>query len=169
MKEIKEMKENKFRSLLKEKIRIAALEYLKENRKTKGKEIDYRSLHMADYLLPNSSELTISEKQEIFAMRNRMTNIPANFSSMKETMKCVCGLTEQMAHIYECIYLNKEKITTQYENIFKENVENMKIILKRFKQNMEKREKIQKLKQEFHETFTGPLFPVQCSIVNGIG
>ena len=106
-------------------------------------------------------------------MRNRMTNIPANYSSKKEAMKCVCGLTEHMAiymaHIYECIYLNKEKIITKYENIFKENVENMKIILKRFKQNMEKREEIQNLKQKSHETFTGPLFPVQCSIVNGIG
>ena len=136
MKEIKEMKETRFRSLLKEKIRIAALEYLKENRKTKGKEIDYRSLHMADYLLPNSSELTISEKQEIFAMRNRMTNIPANFSSMKETMKCVCGLTEQMAHIYECIYLNKEKITMKYEN-----VEDMKIVLKDLNKKWKKERK----------------------------
>ena len=74
-----------------------------------------------------------------------------------------------MAHIYECRYLNKEKITMKYENIFKENVEEMKIVLKRFKQNMKKREEIQNLKQKSHETFTGPLFPVQCSIVNGIG
>ena len=93
MKEIKEMKETKFRSLLKEKIRFAALEYLKENRKTKGNELDYRSLQPT-HLLPNSSEPTISDKQRIFAMRNRMTNIPANYSSNKETMKCVCGHTE---------------------------------------------------------------------------
>ena len=124
---------------------------------------------MADYLLPNSSGLTIADKQEIFAMRNRMTNISANFRSNKETNKCVCGQTEQMAHIYECKYLNKEKITIKYENIFTDNVEKMKMILNRFKRNMEKRENIKNLKSKSHETFTGPLFPVQCSIVNGIG
>ena len=71
--------------------------------------------------------------------------------------------------IFVLFVLLLDKITTKYENIFKENVENMKIVLKRLKQNMEKREKIQNQKQEFHETFTGPLFPVQCSIVIGIG
>ena len=122
---------------------------------------------MADYLLP-SSGLSIADKQEIFSMRNRMTNIPANFRSNTETNKCVCGQNEQMAHIYECKYLNKEKITINYENIFTDNIEKMKMILERFKQNMEKRENIQNLKLKSHET-SGPLFPVQCSIVNGIG
>ena len=114
--------------------------------------------------------LNISIKETKFrSLLNRMTNIPANYSSNKETIKCVCGHTEQMAHIYKFRHLNKEKITTQYENIFKENVENMKIVLERFKHNMEKREKIQNQKQELYETFTGILFPVECSIVNGIG
>ena len=162
------MKETKFRSLLKGKIRTAALEYLNEKRKSKGKEIIYETLRMADYLLPNSSGLSIADKQEIFSMRNRMTNIPANFRSNKETNKCVCGQDEQMAHIYECKYLNKENITINYENIFEDNVEKMKMILQRFKQNMEKRENIQNLKLKSHET-SGPLFSVQCSIVNGIG
>ena len=123
---------------------------------------------MADYLLPNSSGLTIGEKQEIFAMRNRMTNIPANFRSNMGTRKCVCGQNEQMTHIYECKYLNNKKITMNYENIYKDNVENMKIVFKRFRKNMEKREKNQIKKLESHETLTGPLFSVQC-IVDSIG
>jgi len=88
---------------------------------------------MADYLLPNSSGLTIGEKQEIFAIRNRMTNIPENFKTKMEVNKCVCGQTEQMAHIYECINLNNKKVTMKYENIYTDNVENLKIVFKRFR------------------------------------
>ena len=168
MKEIKEMKETEYRCLLKEKIQKTALEYLKQKRKNKGTEISYETLHMADYLLPNSSGLKIGEKQEIFAIRNRMTNIPANFKSKMGTNKCVCGHTEQMAHIYECKYLNNNKITINYENIYRDNVENVKIVFKRFRRNMQNREKILIKKRKSHETFTGPLFSVQC-IVDSIG
>ena len=119
---------------------------------------------MADYLLPNSSGLTIGEKQEIFAIRNRMTNIPENFKSKMEVNKCVCGQTEQMAHIYECINLNNKKVTMKYENIYTDNVENLKIVFKRFRKNMEEREKNQTKKLKSHETFTGPLFSVQCIV-----
>ena len=60
-------------------------------------------------------------------------------------------------------------ISEQYENIFTENVGKMKMILNRFKRNMKKRENIKNLKLKSHETFTGPLYAVQYSIVNGIG
>ena len=121
-------------------------------------------LNHFQHTLCNSSGLTIGEKQEIFAIRNRMTNIPANFKSNMGTNKCVCGHTEHMAHIYECKYLNNNKITMNYENIYKDNVENVKIVLKRFRTNMEKREKILIKKLKSHETFTCSLFSVQCTV-----
>merc|ERR1719481_2406745 len=95
------MKETKFRKVLKEKIISKALIYLKEKTKSKGSDIENRTLHMADYLLPHS-DLLIIEKQEIFEIRNKMTKISANFNGEKELSKCVCGQHENMEHIYEC-------------------------------------------------------------------
>ena len=51
-----------------------------------------------------------------------------------------------------------------YENIYTDNVENLKMVFKRFRKNMEEREKNQTKKLKSHETFTGPLFSVQCIV-----
>ena len=44
----------------------------------KGIEVNYSSLKMAEYLLPND-ELSITEKRYIFSMCNRMINKENNF------------------------------------------------------------------------------------------
>ena len=59
--EIKVMKIIKYKSLLKKKIREESLSYLLCIRKFKGHEIEYLSLQMSDYLLPN----TFITKKEI--------------------------------------------------------------------------------------------------------
>ena len=46
-----------------------------------------------------------------------------------------------MEHIYYCKKLNISEIITEFENIYKGNVENLKIISKRIEGNMKKREK----------------------------
>ena len=61
------------------------------------------------------------------------------FSHM-EKEKCPCGEKETMNHIYTCKYLNYEEQTTEYEEIFLENVYNQKKVLERFNKNMIKRE-----------------------------
>ena len=72
---------------------------------------------MAEYLLPNKN-LTIEEQRTIFSIRNRMADIPANFSSKKEnTAKCTCGESEDMKHVYNCKYLNIEEPTEEYLKI----------------------------------------------------
>ena len=54
----------------------------------KGGAIEYADLHMARYLQPYSSALSMSEKQEIFAIRNDMViNISANF---RTKIECIC-------------------------------------------------------------------------------
>ena len=45
-----------------------------------------------------------------------------------------------MEHVYHCRKLNANEIKVKYENIYKENVENMKFIMNRFNENMKKRE-----------------------------
>ena len=54
---------------------------------------------MAEYLLPNE-EFSISEKRDIFSIRNRMINIENNFRVNDIRKTCICGGIEDMKHIY---------------------------------------------------------------------
>ena len=133
----------------------------------KGGEIKYTGIHMASYLQPYSSTLKINEKQEIFSIRNKMVNIPANFGTINE---CICGTTENSAHIYDCQKLNKERPKIEYEQIYSENIWKIKSVYERFKRNMNEREKQMNWKMDnenLHET-NGPLFS-KCSMVNTNG
>ena len=74
--------------LINEAIEIKTLEYLLKLRGSKGSEIEYKEIKMADYLMPNEENLTISDKRYIFAIRNRMIQIPNNFPTKnKKTRK----------------------------------------------------------------------------------
>ena len=56
-----------------------AFRYLNNKRGKKGEEIEYSCLEMCEYLLPTNNILTIEQKREMFAIRNRMIDIPNNF------------------------------------------------------------------------------------------
>ena len=91
---------------------------------------------MSQYLLPNKL-LEMSDQRKIFEIRNKMTNIPANYSSKSENEKtCVGGKIENMEHIYNCISLNETEPKVNYQRIFEGNVNNTRSILKRFELNM---------------------------------
>ena len=101
--EIRKMPRNKFKKLIKDRIQVKALEYLLAKQGSKGKEIKFTTLEMSEYLLPYSI-LNIEDKRKMFALRNRMTQIPYNYGKKEE--KCVCGTVETMQHIYSCESLN---------------------------------------------------------------
>jgi hypothetical protein len=65
-----------------------------------GGEIKYQQLEMTEYLSPLGMNLSIDAKRTIFAIRNKMIRIPANFSSEKVKYKCISGELENMQHIY---------------------------------------------------------------------
>ena len=140
LKEISNSTQKKYSELLKERIKQKALEYLLKNRGMKGNEIEYRSLDMAEYLLPFNNKLKIEEKCELFAVRNKMINIPSNFSS-KCDKKCECGEKENMKHIYECKFYNNWKTTIPYEKVYNGNIRQQIEVYKRFKENLVKKEK----------------------------
>ena len=75
LEEITKMSKTKFSNMVKSKIKLNALKYLKEKQKSKGSEICYIDIEMADYLLPENKMLTIDEKQQLFVVRNCMTEI----------------------------------------------------------------------------------------------
>ena len=47
--------------------------------KSKGQEINYEELKMAEYLRPGYEDMSIDEQQSIFSIRNRMIEIHENF------------------------------------------------------------------------------------------
>ena len=93
--EIKLMTKNKFTKILKEKMMKNALIYLTGKQKNKGKEIQYTSIEMAEYLLPSTSDISVDTKRKLFSVRNKMADIPANFQDQ------ICGEAENMKHLYE--------------------------------------------------------------------
>ena len=137
------MKKEKYKSIVKEKVSEAALKYLINKQGKKGREIKYPFLEMSDYLLPFNNQ-SIEEKREMFAVKTSMVNITANFSTNSET-KCECGQRENMKHIYECKIYNKENPEVEFEKIYNGNLNEQKMVFRKFKQNMQKREKIKQI------------------------
>ena len=143
LEEIKLMSKGQFKNIVKKRISESAFIYLTQKQRKKGKEIKYLGLEMSNYLLPSSYGLSIDEKRKIFAMRNRMINIPANFhSKLKEEFRCICGQFEDMKHIYSCKWLNSDEPVTEYEEIFSDDVNKQVKVYRRFEENFEKREEL---------------------------
>ena len=168
MDEIKEMSLSRYQSLVRKKCKEKAINYLLMRRGSKGMEIDYPEIQMAEYLQPNE-ELTIEQQRQQFEIRNRMVNIPANFSA-KNTTKCICNEIENMKHIYNCKYLNKEEPRLEYEKLFNGNISEQKCVSKRFEANMKTRnEYIDKLKEESDHVIhdSDPLYSVSVEYGNG--
>ena len=71
-----------------------------DKRGSKGIQIQYSSLKMAEYLLPNTEKLSISAQRYIFAIRNRMDQIENNIPKKMSKTLCFCGYEENQEHIY---------------------------------------------------------------------
>ena len=93
--EIKMIKLNKFRSILKKSAEESAFLYLIKKQGSKGQEISYSTIKMADYLMPNPENLSIDDKRSIFEIRNRMVALPNNFSKEKAKKLCTCVHVEK--------------------------------------------------------------------------
>ena len=142
MEEIKLMTKKKFNSILKERVTENGIKYLKEKQGKKGKEINYSGLNMAEYLSPNNEELSVDKKRKMFAVRNRMVDIPANFPKPNVENKCFCGEIEDMLHIYNCEFFNSKQQKLPFEKIFSGNMKHQIEVYRSFEENLEKREKI---------------------------
>ena len=89
---------------------------------------------MAEYLMPNNDMLNIEEKQELFSVRNRMVNIGYNYGKKENCQKC--NENEDMTHIYDCIYLNKNTKEISYEKIYEGNLFQQIKVFRIFQANM---------------------------------
>ena len=83
--EIKNMSKESLTKLIKSRIPEIAFRYLLEKRGSKGKEIIYQKLEMAEYLMPHEKRVIIEDRRKLFLFRNRMIDIGDNFG---KTEKC---------------------------------------------------------------------------------
>ena len=106
LEEIKNMKTNLYKKLVKNKMKEVAFRELtlRQKKGEKGRTIVYNNFSMADYLLPEAN-LTVSEKVQIFSLRSEMNDNPCNFG---EKIKCQmgCSQIQQNEHILKCPELN---------------------------------------------------------------
>ena len=87
---------------------------------------------MAEYLMPNFENISITDRRKIFELRNRMLPIPANFPLGKEEEIC-CGEIEDTKHIYIC-----QKWS--YEMIFSDNMPALTKVYTQYIVNLKNRE-----------------------------
>ena len=139
LQEIRNIKTNTFEKLVKTRIDEIALFYLTNKQGIKGGEMSYSYIEMSEYLTP-TVEMTISEKRDMFSVKNRMIFINANLSSNKKQIDtCPCGMVED---INLCKLLNNEEIKVQYKQIYNRNIIQQITVFRRFMRNIENRENI---------------------------
>ena len=140
--EVKNLSKQKFSKILNDKIKTAALSYLTRKQNIKGGDISYSKLEISEYLSPFASNLSITDKRNIFAIRNMMTDIPANFSKLSQNMKCICGSLETMEHLYYCEILGSDKTETEYKKIYNGNIHEQIKVFRIFENKLETRNKL---------------------------
>ena len=169
LKDIEKMSKSKFDNEIKKSIQISALVYLLGKQGSKGKDIVYSDIRMAEYLMPSSSNLTIEQKRYIFEMRNRMTPIPHNFSSSKEMdSNCVCGQSENMEHIYRSMIWNIESEKTSYGKIYSENVHEIKKIYEHFKVSFDNRNDFLRKNERMEKDDESPHVILVCDPLSSV-
>ena len=148
----KNLKKEALKNKLKEKIYFSAFKYLQvlKSSHSKVREVSYEKLCIQPYLTDNN--FTTVEKQLLFSLRGRMTNIKNNFSSIYQNLNCdLCdvNLHQTDAHLLDCNAiisscpeLNSSN-SVEYEDIFDDISAQLKIT-KIYKIIFETKEKLEK-------------------------
>ena len=104
-------------------------------RKVKGKEIDFKSLQMSDYLKPNSVINCINDKKLLFSLRNKTSYITNTYN--KQINLCLCKQEiQELTHVYECKMLCSSDLLINYNKIYNGTLKEQGIILRRMKINI---------------------------------
>ena len=133
MEEISKMSKLEFKELVKEAVRELAFKYLQQLRVShrKAEDLVYENLNLQNYLLAGSrTQMTIHERQFLFALRTRMVDVKANFKIGQRDIRCrACSQAEEsQEHILQCPELQEKEIVTgliDYKDLFKNNTEKL--------------------------------------------
>ena len=149
---IKNMKKNKFKVLVQNKVRNAAHTYLIE-KKEKLSKLDNLSSDYTfkDYL--GCHGLSITEKQLLFKLRTRMIDVKANYPNLYKgelfCSLCDSNTIENQQHILICPSLIVHSSTKiQYTDIFSDNTEKQIEAVKHWSKVL----KLRKIKLKMKET-----------------
>ena len=145
--DIKVMKKQDFRKIVSISIQNKAMQILedKKSNHSKVKQLKHETFGMQKYLRNNNMKISIEEKQMIFKLRSKVTNVKMNFKGMHEDLKCkICNEeNETQKHLLECKILNEnEKQVLEYEKIENGNIIDMVQIVRKFRKNLFIRDKI---------------------------
>ena len=147
-KDLKGMKKNEFRTMVKTKIENKAIEKLEQRKKSHSKvsHITHGFLTMQTYLKPNRIQVSKEERQLIFKLRSRVTEVKMNFKTKYEDLNCkTCNMEEEtQKHVLECGEIDKKepksKCSLNYNKLFNGDIEDKVLIARSFRKRMEIRE-----------------------------
>ena len=105
LEEIKNMKKDAFKKLIKEKISDIALKYLLEGNedKSKSKYLKYYQLKIQSYLL--SKNTTTRQKKYLFHFRTRMIKVGHNYGRKVSCPVCQTEAGDTQEHMFNCFGL----------------------------------------------------------------
>ena len=114
--DIKKQSKENFKNIVKNKIQIAAFEYLRNIQAThsKSKQIQYKSLELQSYL-KSGNDMTIQEKCFVFQARSHCVQVKCNFKVGLSDLRCrQCGTEDEIQeHIMTCKALVDNSISNQ--------------------------------------------------------
>ena len=123
-----------WKDIVSKNVQKSAFRYLTDLKSThsKARDILHQNLQLQSYLGSSGNNLTIQEKQFIFAARTRMLDVKANFKSSESDLSCrKCrNATESQEHLLSCEALldgNLVLNSPHYEDIL--GVDREKIIV----------------------------------------
>ena len=120
--QIKDMKKEFYKDLVKKKISDCAFEYLQNIKMShsKVKNIDYSKLELAHYL--QDKRFSINEKFTLFKLRSAMSDCLGNFKSRVDNIFCQCDkLSPQtQEHLMKCEIIrdNCEKLRQNNDVVY---------------------------------------------------
>ena len=135
LEDIKMLSKTGWKDLVSKKVQNRAFKYLTDLKTThsKARNIQYQNLQLQSYLGSSENNLTIQEKQFIFAARTRMLDVKANFKSSESDLscrKCRNG-TESQEHLISCEALSDGNLvinSSHYEDILGSDKEKIIIL-----------------------------------------
>ena len=155
MLEIEQMSEFKFKSLVKLKTDVQALQYLNEekNKLKKIKNLIFSELKMAEYLLPSENCISANLAKFIAQIQSQMIDgVKANFSRKYEgNLMCdSCRKSEcNQKHLLECPVLIgcNESLTyiPNYSDLFGNDLHEIVYIAQLMKENLRKKREIENI------------------------
>ena len=117
------MKKERFKRMVKEKVKFAALQYLLKKKaeriseNAKGKLLIYTELEKCEYLTQIEHDFSIEDRKWLFKSRLEDIDIPKKWNN--ENILCKHCLNTEMTqkHLFECQYIGREKNSHIYTKL----------------------------------------------------